>query len=79
MQAKNTALSLELVRCTIALMNRSEWEEAGNAVTPQLMQLYFWERAKAACWLPSLILWLRRLGTAASIGIDRLGQKHEVE
>ena len=36
MQAKNTALSLELVRCTIALMNRSEWEGAGNAVTPQL-------------------------------------------
>ena len=36
MQAKNTALSLELVRCTVALLNRSEWEGAGNAVTPQL-------------------------------------------
>ena len=36
MQAKNTALSSELVRCTIALLNRSEWEGAGNAVTPQL-------------------------------------------
>ena len=30
------ALSLELVRCTVALLNRSEWEGAGNAVTPQL-------------------------------------------
>ena len=36
MQAKNTALSSELVRCTVALLNRSEWEGAGNAVTPQL-------------------------------------------
>lgn len=36
MQAKNTALSSALVRCTIALLNRSEWEGAANAVTPQL-------------------------------------------
>ena len=39
MQAKNTALSLELVRCTIALMNRSEWEGAGNAVTPRAVKV----------------------------------------
>ena len=36
MQAKNTALSSELVKWTIALLNRSEWEGAANAVTPQL-------------------------------------------
>ena len=36
MQATNTALSSELVRCTVAFLNRSEWEGAGNAVTPQL-------------------------------------------
>lgn len=36
MQAKNTALSSELVKCTVALLNRSEWVGAGNAVTPQL-------------------------------------------
>ena len=41
MQAKNTALSSELVRCTIALLNRSEWEGAGNAVTPQQEPIKF--------------------------------------
>ena len=58
------------------------------------MQLYFWERAKAACYLYvayvrnavaailNLILLLRKIAIgagAASLGIDRLGRKQKVE
>ena len=58
------------------------------------MQLYFWERAKAACYLYvayvrnavaailNLILLLRKIAIgagAASLGIDRLGRKQKME